>query len=406
MIKLIDRFLIALFLVFISITSVSAQEKETLEKKRQKILAEIKFTEKLLSQTKTSIKNSFSDLFTIRKQITLRESLIGNTRAELKALQTQISDNKEIVKSLEADMVKLKSDYATVIRNSYKSQRLKDKLALVLSSKNFNEALRRLNYLRKYGAYRNKQAIHIEATRTSIERKIEEIERQRREKEILLNDQVVQKQVLDKEKRIKDLMVAELKTKEKTLSDDIRKKQKQAKKINKQIEEIIRRELEEARKKKSNANSTVAYKETPEYKNLSNSFNANKGKLPWPVEKGFVSKRFGQYNHPDLKNVKFENNGIDIRTEKSAPVRAVFKGKVISVFHNPVYKNAIIINHGEFFSVYTMLKSVLVKPNDEIDTKQLIGVAYDNTETGNTEVHLEIWKGAVKLNPAEWIYSK
>ena len=328
-------------------------------------------------------------------------------QAEVKELDNQIIQNKEVLTSLEEDLEKLKKEYADAITSSYKSQRLKDKVSMIFSAKNINEALRRMNYLRKYTSYRQKQAFYIKETQASIQAKIEEIEQHKKEKSLLLKDEIGQKENLSKEKKEKDQLVADLKSKEKSLASEIKNKQRQARKLNKQIEEIIRKEIEAARKKREgNTISTTAYKDTPEYKNLSSSFVTNKGKLPWPVEKGFISRHFGEYNHPDLKNVKFENNGIDIKTEKNASVRAIFKGKVISVINNPLYKNAVIINHGAYFSVYSKLKTVNVRINDEVDTKEIIGVAYTDGETNNTEVHLEIWKGTVKSNPINWIFRK
>ena len=144
---------------------------------------------------------------------------------------------------------------------------------------------------------------------------------------------------------------------------------------------------------------------TPEYDLLTTSFASNRGKLPWPVEKGFISKGFGRYNHPDLDNVSFENNGVDIRTDANTNVRCVFEGKVVGILNNPTFKNAVIVSHGDYFTVYSKLASVNVSKGQKVSTKQVIGMAYTD-EQSITEVHLEVWKGAAKLNPADWIYRK
>ena len=270
----------------------------------------------------------------------------------------------------------------------------------------FNQAFRRLNFVRRYGTFRESQAKYIEATLTDLSKKIKELQEDKKEKEAILAEELNQKKILDKEKKTKNILVSDLKKKQKGLKDDIKKKQREADKLNAQITEIIQREIAAAANKNTTNKSSTAFKNTPEYKNLSNKFTENKGKLPWPVEKGFISKRFGKYNHPDLDKVVLENNGIDIRTEHGASVRAIYKGKVISIISNPTYKNAVIINHGEYFTVYTNLDHIMVHTNQEVKTKQKIGFAYTNSETNITEVHLEVWKGNIKLNPAYWLFKK
>ncbi|HUM53341.1 MAG TPA: M23 family metallopeptidase, partial [Chitinophagales bacterium] len=142
-----------------------------------------------------------------------------------------------------------------------------------------------------------------------------------------------------------------------------------------------------------------------EYDQLTTNFYGNKGKLPWPVGSGFISKGFGRYNHPELNNVSIENNGIDIRTDENSSVRCVFEGKVVGVLNNPTFKNAVIISHGDYFTVYSKLASVNVTKGQKISTKQVIGTAFTD-EDNITEVHLEVWKGSSKLNPADWIFKK
>lgn len=401
-------FLIVSIALFVA-TAAFGQSKESLQVKRKKLLDEIKFNEKQLTQTKTSIKASFEELFTLKKQITLRESLIQNTNAEVASLDKQILKNKEVIISLEEDLKKLRSQYAEVVVLSYKNQKVEQKASLILSAENFNEAFRRLNYLRKYGAYRRLQSENITALQKSIEEKNKEIQKNKQEKQIILNEQLNQKKSLDNERLAKDQVVNNLKKQEKSLGDEIKKKQIEANKLNNQIADIIKREIEAAAKAKKASETTKAekpVKETPEYQALSSGFSQNKGKLPWPVEKGYLSRSFGEYSHPELKNIKLENNGIDIKTDERASVRTIFKGKVVNIISNPVYKNAVIINHGEYFSVYSKLVSVNVSPGQEIDTKAVIGTAFTDPDTRITEIHLEIWKGSIKQNPALWIYAK
>ena len=402
--KELNKVFIIIFCL-LSSSVVFAQDRSTLEKQRKKLIEEIKVTERILSQTRSSVNASLEDLNALRKQISLRERLINTTVKEIKLFDNQIVKNQSEITRLNNELEQLKKDYAETIQVAYTHQRLNNKLNFILSSSNFNEAYRRMNYLRKIGEFRNKQSDKIKETQEQVSAKIKSMEAQKKNKQLALVEQKTQKKQLDSEKAIIDEIISELKGKEKQLSADIRKKQSQAKKLNAQIEELIRREIEAARKKDgNNTSNTEAFKNTPEYINLSKDFAANKGKLPWPVEKGYISKKFGTYRHPDLDKVELENNGVDIRTEKHSGVRAVFDGKVIGIINNATYKNAVIINHGAYFSVYTKLNEVFVTRDQKVSTKDMIGKVYTDTQTGTSEMHLEIWKGQLKLDPSLWLY--
>ena len=396
-IKELNKFLIVFFCLVVPLF-VIAQDRSTLENQRKKLIEEIKVTERILSETRSSVKASLEDLNALRKQISLRQKLINTTVREIKLYDNQISKNQSEINRLNKELEQLKEEYSETIKLAYTHQRLNNKMNFILSASSFNEAYRRMNYLRKIGEYRSRQSENIKETKKKIAVKIEQIESQRKNKQLALVEQKTQKKQLDSEKAVIDEIVAELQGQERQLSKDVKKKQDQAKKLNAQIEELIRKEIEAARKKENNNTSnTEAFKNTPEYINLSKDFAANKGKLPWPVEKGYISKKFGTYRHPDLSKVELENNGVDIRTEKHSSIRAVFDGKVIGIISNPTYKNAVIINHGAYFSVYTKLNEVYVSRDQKVSTKDMIGKVYTDEETGTSEVHLEIWKGQLKI---------
>lgn len=448
--KTIFRSLIFLLLLS-SFLFISAQDKKaTLEAKKKKLLDEIEFTQKLLTKTKASKDATMADLQALTKQIELRQKLIKEVEGEIGIYTVKINQNVDSLKQKETQLSKLKKEYADAIVRIYKSQRFADKLLFVMNANSFSEALRRVNYLRKYATFRQQQATQIIDKKTEISGEIASIDAKKRTKEELLSGQVKEKTQLSKTIVQKNVVVQSLKQKEKTLQTNISKKQQEAAKLDAQIEAIIKKEIElarlaeekkqkeeaaklaaaEAAKKKAaeeaikkakdagkepskadietvnkKVETPVKLGNTPEYDQLSSNFYGNKGKLPWPVEKGFISKGFGRYNHPELNNVSFENNGIDIRTDANSSVRCLFEGKVVGILNNPTFKNAIIIGHGEYFTVYSKLASVNVAKGQKISTKQIIGAAYTD-EDNITEVHLEVWKGAVKLNPADWIYKK
>lgn len=443
--------MLIIFSVLISLSSVAQDKKATLEAKKQKLLDEIQFTQKLLTKTKASKDATMADLQALTKQIELRQKLIKEVEGEIDLYTAKINQNVDSLKQKEAQLSRLKQEYADAIVRIYKSQRFADKLLFLVNANSFSEALRRVNYLRKYATFRQQQATQIIEKKSDISGQIASIDAKKKTKEQLLSGQVKEKVQLSKTVTQKNVVVQSLKQKEKELQSNITKKQQEAAKLDAQIEAIIKKEIElarlaeekkqkeaaaklaaaEAAKKKAAEEAIKKAKEagkapakedvetvnkktvetpvklgnTPEYDQLSSNFFGNKGKLPWPVEKGFISKGFGRYNHPELNNVSFENNGIDIRTDANSSVRCLFEGKVVGILNNPTFKNAVIISHGEYFTVYSKLASVNVSKGQKISTKQVIGSAYTD-EDNITEVHLEVWKGAAKLNPADWIYKK
>ena len=439
-------------LLVLSTSSFSQDKKTALEAKRKKLLEEIKFTQKVLTETKASKAATIADLTALSKQIELRQKLIGEVETEIGSFTEKINENISELKMRETQLAQLKKEYADAVVKTYKTQRFADKILFVANANSFSEALRRVNYLRKYASFRKEQAEQILDTKTQISGQIASINTKKKTKEELLNGQVKEKQVLKQTVTQKNQVVQSLKKQEVLLQSDITKKQTAAQKLNGQIEAIIKKEIElarleeekrkkeeavkaaklaaeEAAKKKagelavkkakeegkeaSKADIEAANKKveapvklgaTPEYDQLTTNFYGNKSKLPWPVGSGFISKSFGRYTLPG-STIVLDNNGIDIRTDANSSVRCVFEGKVVGLLNNPTFKNAVIISHGDYFTVYSKLASVNVTKGQKISTKQVIGTAFTD-EDNITEVHLEIWKGASKLNPADWIFKK
>lgn len=388
--------LITILLVSFTGTALS-QDRADLERKREKLLEEIRYTEKLLGTTSANVKSTMSDLSALKRKIDLRESLVRNLNAEVNAISREVKNNEETIVVLNDQMEKLKKRYSESIYNAYKYQKTHQQLLFVLAAENFNQAVRRLNYLRKLNGKRREQADEIKASELTLQRKIAELEAQKAEKTVLLAENKVQMKSLEDEKRTKDRYVADLKKDERKYRAEITRKDGEAKKLDKQIRDIIQKEIA-AREKKEEE-----FGKTPEYIQLSKEFSSNRGKLPWPVEQGYISRYFGKQKHPEL-NIDVDNNGIDIRTGKGEPVRAIFNGEVVSVISNPVFKNGVIIKHGEYFTVYTKLGTVSVKRGDKVNTRDIIGTAF--TEGGTSEVHLEIWQGKTNMDPYAWIYKK
>lgn len=426
--------LIFLFCAF----AAKAQNKKELEKKKSQLQSEIKVTNQLLNETKKNKRISLNQLVTLNKKIGMREELINTIGSEINLLGNQISDNQQRINYLESELEKLKKEYASMIYYAYKNQSNYDKLMFVFSAQDFNQAFKRLKYFQQYSEFRKNQAALIDSTKKRISEQNQQLHEKKQDKNKLLLTEEEEKQTLTKEKQEKEKVLTQLQSKEKQLKKELAKKQSDANKLNAAIKKIIDDELKKAReeareaakakrKKEKEAAIATAKKEnkplpvetkkeeekeaeevelklTPEAQKLSNSFAANKAKLPWPVAEGIISSSFGEHEHPVLKGIKVKNNGIDISTKNSAATRAVFDGVVTGVISIPGAGKAIIIRHGEYLTVYSNLASVNVDKGDKVKTKQQIGVVLDGEED-RSEMHFEIWKGSVLLNPAQWIYN-
>lgn len=383
-----------------------AQTKKELENKKKQLQKEIKQTESLLNETKKNKKLSLNQLVTLNKKISIREQLIATIQAEIRLAEKQIKENKEIIASLENDLKKLKEEYAKMIYYAFKNQDAYSRIMFIFSAKDFSQAYRRLKYMQQYSFYRQKQAEMIEKTQELLNKKVAELEEKKRQKQQLLGIEEQEKQVLAKEKTEQEKTLSLLQEQEKELLKKIKEKEQEQKQLQLAIQRIIEEEIRKSREKAKSEGTKPAEKGltlTPEAQKLSNTFEANKGKLPWPVAEGIITGKHGEQPHPVLKGITIKNNGVDISTKKDAPVRAVFEGEVTGLATIPGFGKVVMIRHGEYLTVYSNLRDVFVKKGDKIKTKQNIAVV-DTDENGKTEVHFEIWKGSTLMNPETWLY--
>ncbi len=452
-----------LILLFICLHASAQQQvqysmnKTELEARRKQLMETIKETEEQLEATKKNKKATMGQLRALQAKLAQRQRLIGNINDEIDQINNNIKQSSNEVVVLKQNLNVLKIRYAQSLRYSYQNRGSFDMLAFLFSAKDFNDAMRRIKYLKKYRDYREDQVKRIRVTQGEIEHKIGVLNTQKTQKDELLNTQEQQKQVLQKETGETDKIVEELQGQEKQLLEEIDKNKKIAARVNKAINDVIRREIEEEKKRaaaeelkrkqeeerrKALANNPPPYNNTtttttttankpngnikttvteapavtkptvktpvydlnltPEANALSNNFEANKGKLPWPVEKGYITEYFGKHPHPVEKKVMIENDGVDIRTGENAAVRAVFDGTVTGIVFVPGKGWVVIINHGKYFSVYGGLANVSVKKGEPVHTKQTIGAA-DKNDDGDTIINFEIWRDVNKIDPAPWI---
>ena len=390
-------------LLFVSV-SLFSQTKSDLQKKKKKLLNEIEYTNSLLSETQKSKKTTVDLLVKLDKKITSREELIVTINEEIRLLEIQIEENKETIQSLEKDLQELKDEYAKMLYYTYKNRSSYTRLMFVFSSNTFNEAYKRMKYMRQYTSYRRNQAELIIKTKSTISKKIDDLNVQREQKQRLLKSKELEKNYLAHEKSEKVDVISDLKKKETELKREIKRKQRNAEKTQKAIEELIRAEILAARKRSNN--KTSGFPLTPEAKKLSESFAFNKGKLPWPVEQGIIAEKYGSHPHPAFKNVTINNHGINISTTKGALARAIFDGTVSKVLIIPGEGKSVMIRHGEYFSIYQYMSEVFVKAGDKVTTKQELGVLINDVENAKTDLHFELWKGLNTLNPEYWIFVK
>jgi septal ring factor EnvC (AmiA/AmiB activator) len=406
-------FLVTGVLVFAvpSFPAHSQTIQEQLQKNKKQLEDEIRLTSSLLEQTRNSRQNSLNRLMLLDRQIGKRQSLIGTINREVTEIQVKINLQSQQIKKLTLELSKMKDEYAKMIYYAYKNLNAYNRLLFIFSAQDFNQAFARLRYYQQYSAYRRTQAELIRDKQIEITRSQRELEESKSRKLALLKSQQSEISVLSTEKEEKDRTVQELTQKEKQLRTSLKEKQQAAERLQKEIEKLIAAEIKSSISKSKGTGKNEVIKGpaetgiflTPVEMELSNSFASNKGRLPWPSEKGIITGTFGEHPHPVLKYVKTKNNGVDIATEKGASIRSVFDGKVSRVMSFPNLNKVVIIRHGEYLTVYSNLDEVFVKDGDAVSTKQVIGKVHTDPEDAKTEIHFEIWLGKTIQDPQEWL---
>ncbi|MBE9511024.1 MAG: peptidoglycan DD-metalloendopeptidase family protein [Bacteroidetes bacterium] len=373
------------------------QTRKELEEERSKTMREIELTNIILEKTEKSRKQSLNQLIILRRRIEKRNKYVNTLEEEIILVDGKIKENNWVMNSLENDLEKIKKEYERIIIGSYKKSKNQDNIIYILASKNYGEAYRRIKYYKQLVAYRKKQAKKIIAINIILDLKEVELEEERDKKQDLLSIRKTEKEKLNVEKDRKNKMVISLGKKEKKLRNEIKTRERISRELEKEITRIIQEEREREK-------GRGIMKLTPEEENIAINFSSNKGKLPWPTERGIIIEKFGEHKHAVLKNVKINNNGIDIATTEKAEIRAIFEGEVRKIVAIKGANNTVLIKHGNFFSVYQNLVEVNVKKGEKVKTKQKIGIVYSNNESERDNIiHLEIWENNVKMNPETWI---
>lgn len=386
-----------LFLAVWSASVLSGQSRSELEEMRKKNLQEIEYVDRLLKTTASQKTENVNELRVIGRKLNLREKLIDEYGQEINLLEYRIGLNALATEMLEQDLNELKKDYANSILSAYKATKGTPALAFILSAADFNQGYKRLKYIQQVAKYRRKESETIETLYTQLQGNKDRLEKDRKNVSDLKNKEVRQKQILRQEQDRKEKLVSNLSRKEKQLKQELDEKRRIARQIEKEIERLI-----EAERKKS---ETVPM--SAEMKVIGESFGENRGRIPWPVDRGIITSHFGSHQHPVLKNVIEDNIGIEITSSGPTKAKSVFKGEVGGVFAISGANMAVIIRHGKYLTVYQNLVNVVVKAGDSVSLGQVIGDVYvDNGDGGKAELKFMVYEEKKKLDPEQWLTKK
>tara|TARA_R110000868_G_scaffold289288_3_gene549419 strand:+ start:5797 stop:7050 length:1254 start_codon:yes stop_codon:yes gene_type:complete len=409
-----------------------SSQQEKLEQRKAQIQQEIRDNEKLLQSVKSKEKSAMNVFMIQKNKIRLKEILINTTEKQTKLLANDMYVNQVKINKLNKELMILKEDYAKMILKSYKSRSEQSRAMFILSSENFLQAYKRAQYLKQYTNFRKAQGEEIFSKSTQLIDYNKKLNVQKVAKQKLIVENEKEKVGLEKEKQEQEKLVNSIKKDKNRIVSDIRKKQRESKTIDKQIDRLIREAIAEANRKAAlekakaralanNSKSTpkevaeVAAKEpvsssrielTPESKLIADNFRANRGNLPWPVEKGFISLGYGDQAHPIYNTLVIHNSGVEITTNEGASARAVFGGEVASVMVLSPVNKAVMIQHGDYFTIYQNLSSVSVSKGDKISIKQTIGRVRTNGDTGKTVIKFLLLQNTTYTDPKGWLSNK
>lgn len=401
----ITKYTLLLLCTFCTTLSWSQEEERQrkLEAEKARLLEDIRIQDQLLTVQKKKEKSVSKIVGQQNVKIGLQEKLIKVNAKQAKVLGNSMYINQVQVNQLKKDLKDLKEDYAEMIVKSYKSRSEQSKAMFLLSSENFLQAYKRAQYMKQYSSFRHMQGEEIKAKTTDLEKYNDKLNVQKQEKVQLIAESEKQKQELEKEKQEQTRLLNSIKKDKGKIIAEIRKKQKEAKTIDRQIERLIRESIAAANKKAGNTTNTTTFVLTPEAKELANDFKSNRGRLPWPVEKGLLTKKFGRQPHPLEPSIMIESSGIEISSEKGAKARAVFSGEVSEIQAAPNGTATIVLRHGDYTTTYSNIGRVFVKKGDKITTKQQLGELHFNTFTNKAILKFLIYQNITKLNPQSWI---
>lgn len=396
------RILSTLLLLLVMGFGYAQDVKARLEAQRKQLQQEIVQINGLLQQNKNKTSNALETVEDLELKIDRLDQLIRLTNRQVNALNQQIQVNQRNINNLRAELEVLKADYAEMIVKSRKNASQQNRLMFLLSSESFWQAIKRIRYMKQYAAYRQQQGIKIAEKTQTLQELNTTLNQQKTTKESLVAENRTAQRQLETERSTQQELIRSLRSKTSRYAAQIKKKQQQTARINKEIDRLIREAIAASNKKAGTTTADFAL--TPEAKALAASFSANKGRLPWPVRKGVVIQKFGTQRHPVVRTTTIKSNGVTIATNPGTKARAVFEGTVLNIVQFQGSNPIVLIQHGNFVTAYKNLATVEVQKGDKVMAKQDIGTVFTNTDTNRTTLQFSIFRTTTPQNPADWIY--
>ena len=399
------RLLNILFLLgsFNALAQKSTARQIELEVQKERLTIEIKQINKLLFKNTKKKKDVLSEVEDLNLKIAVRSQLVNVNNQQANLLTRQISVNERDIGNLRKELTALKKDYAEMIRKSYKSKSSQNRLMFLFSSESFLQAYKRIQYMKQYASFRKKQGDEIADKTTTLQTLNTTLINQKRKKEVLVSENQKVQQTLEIERKSQEVLIRSLKKRASSLATSIKQKQKKAAAIDREIERLIREAIA-ASNKAAGKKSSKTFVLTPEAELLAKNFTANKGRLPWPVEKGVVTQRFGTQPHPVVRTTMIKSNGVTIATSPNAVVRAVFEGEVMTVLSFKGSNPTVLIKHGNYITTYKNIGKLYVKKGDNVKAKQAIGEIFTHPQTGKTILQFSVFNEFTPQDPKSWIY--
>ena len=389
-------------LMLIPVLGLAQDKKATLEAQKKRLQQEIVQINALLKSSAKKRANVLTEVETVQLKMDRQDALIRLTNRQINRLNQEITLNLRNIEQLRAELTQLKKDYAEMVVAARKNQSTQNRLMFLLSSESFWQAYKRMAYMKQYAAYRKQQGEQIAEKTKTLQQYTNDLVAQRKNKERLIRENRDAQKALDTVRARQNNLVQQLKKKEKSYAAQIKKKQKQQEAIDKEINRLIREAIAASNKKAGT--KTTSFVLTPEAKALAASFAANKGRLPWPVEKGIVIQKFGTQRHPVVRTTTIKSNGVTLSVPAGAEARSVFEGKVLNIVQFKGSNPIVLVQHGNYITSYKNLSKVYVKKGDKLSAKQVIGQIFTNKDTGKTALQFSLFQNTTPQNPALWLY--
>lgn len=407
------RFYTTLFILTFTCLSTFSQTKKELEQQRKKLKKEIAQVNSLLFKEQKKEKNVLEDLKDLNQKIDVRLRLIRTINSEARLLSREISKNKKEITKLEKELLALKTDYASMILKSYKSKSQQSRMMFLLSSQNFHQAYKRLEYMKQYTSFRKKQGEEIGVQTDLVKKMNDSLLYQKQVKDTLILSEKDQKEKIEIDKNNKVKLISTIKKKERKYKREIQNKINAEKRVAEKIDKIIRDEIAKANKianakliNKPKITKKNEFVLSPEAKALAAKFELNKGKLPWPIEEGLITRRFGKQSHPTFPGITINSTGLHMVTQRGRSAQAIFNGKILNVLVTSGGRRNVLIQHGNYITSYNNLEKLYVQKGDNVTTGQKIGQIFTDKVSGKTTLIFVLYKNTTKLNPASWILKR